>query len=163
MEAPLPDSDSEESGLCYCMGCRYASEYVNCCGFMPAPPQESAEICEVRRVWSEVHERVKIGVDRNAKNLPFSVDAAFNGTIICARDQVKDWLDEDDLFKKIMGSNTANLSKSDRGNFGHWSKSTRSSGRSRLVRYSPAPVTSSSYSWRDTAFAGLLPGRPSGG
>ena len=114
-ETPPGDSDMEESGLCYCTGCRYASEYVNCCGFKPAPAEEPVELQEVRRVWSEVHERMTIAIDRNAKQLPFSVDAAFNGTIICARDQVKDWQDEDELFKKILGENTAKLSDDRQG------------------------------------------------
>ena len=93
------------------MGCSYGSEYINCCGFTASPTGESAETQEVRRVWAEVHERVQLAVDRNAKTLPFSVDSAFNGTMVCARDQVKDWLDKDELFEKLVGKDTANLSK----------------------------------------------------
>ena len=112
--APVPaaaETRVEKDTSCYCMGCTHASEYINCCGFMPAPPVESAETQEVRRIWAEVHERMKFRVDGNAKALPYSVDSAFNGTITCARDQVKDWMDKDELFEKLIGKDSSNLSK----------------------------------------------------
>ena len=78
------DAIVEKDTSCYCMGCKHASEYINCCGFTPAPPVESAETQEVRRIWAEVHEHMKFRVDGNAKALPYSVDSAFNDTITCA-------------------------------------------------------------------------------
>ena len=102
-----PGRDAETKGetpmsKCYCLGCQYASDDINCCGKRSKTVWPKGE-----RTWrwcaGVVKEKLEIVTKLNQKNLPYSIDGAFNGTYLSAGDRVVDWVDTEELLKKLLG------------------------------------------------------------